>query len=98
MQRYFEKHEYNHDSKQPDPNSNTVAHSQSNTVAYSKSNTATYDTSAFVPIDTACANHVDTAEQQTIARATCDAASGRLERFSIDDFESDRGSECNVSY
>ena len=43
MQRYFEKHEYNHDSKQSDPNADTDTHTDTHA--------ATHDTSAFVPTD-----------------------------------------------
>jgi hypothetical protein len=85
MQRYVEKHEYNPDS---DSNSDPDAHSDSE--SNSESNP--------VPINAARPDYVDAGKQPTVARATCDASSGRFERFSIDDFESDRGSECNVSY
>jgi len=53
MQRYFEKHEYNHDSKQSDPNADTDTHTH----------TDTHDTSAFVPTDTASSDHM-VGEQQ----------------------------------
>ena len=55
MQRYFEKHEYNHDSKQSDPNADTDTHTDTHA--------ATHDTSAFVPTDTASSDHM-VGEQQ----------------------------------
>ena len=73
MQRYVEEHEYNPD---PDSNSDADAHSESDSESDSESNS--------VPINAARPDYVDAGKQPTIARATCDAASGRFERFSID--------------